>query len=377
MHVRPRSAWVFLAALFLALASGCGGDAPAPATSKDSAPAEQRAPAIETPSVPAIAFEQRVIDLGDVFDAADQVVSFAFTSAGGAELVIEDIKTTCGCTTTELTQTRFAPGEGDAIEVRYKPVGSGKIRRTVFVHSNDAAQPAIELHIDAVVKPFVEFEPAQVLLGERDRGVEHRVTARFRCADPNALVLEISSMHPELSVQIVGQGDDGWQELELVVSPAVPWGSFVGRVLVRVQGVATEGAAPVVHVARLLLQAMMYDELRVEPLYLSVGFAPVGGSLSASSQVRSRHGEPFSIASLTFEDAVPSGLTARSEPLEAPHIGHRVIIEGASGDHSGPVSGALLVETDLEGEPVLRLQLIGRVGEVQPPKPTAPGAHNH
>lgn len=358
----------------LSLLAGCGdGPEQEQGAPQAAAGAPEPTPPAATLAGPALSFEREVEPLGQIFDAVEYTVRFPFVNSGETDLVIGEVKVTCGCTTTQLERLRFAPGEGSEIAVTYKPAGRGPVRRTVSVHSNDPARPAIDLHIDSDVRPFVEFEPDQVLLGELDRGQEHRTKVRFRCADPGAVVLEVSSMHPQLEVTQLGEDEQGWQRLELRLAPDAPWGSFIGRVSVRVRGVAVAGAEPIAYFGRLLIQAMLFDELRADPHYLSVGMIQPGVPFRAHSEIWHRGGKPFELTSLRFEEANPSTMTARTEPLEGARVGYRVILEGQVDAPGGGITGVLVVESDVEGEEPFRLSIMGRVsGEPGLPNPGAP-----
>ncbi len=340
---------------------GCGGE-PGAEETPPTAQSSEPAPPAAVPSAPVLGFERLIEPLGAVYDAVEYKVRFPFVNRGDAELVIGEVQVTCGCTTTQLDRRNFGPGEGSEIEIVYKPAGRGPVRRTVHVHSNDPQHPVLDLHIDSEVRPFVEFEPHQLLLGELDRGREHRAQARFRCGDPGAVVLEIESLSPQLEVHQLGEDEEGWRRLELRIQPDVPWGSFIGRVNVRVRGVVVPGAEPVPYIGRLLVQAMMFDQLRIEPLFLSVGRAQPGVPFRAQTEIWHRQGQAFTLPSLRFEDPVPADLSARTEPLVGERRGYRVVIEGSSQIPDSPITGTLVIESDVEGEPQLRLSVLGRVG---------------
>ena len=55
------------------------------------------------------------------------VAKYRFTNTGKQSLKIENVKTSCGCTTTALTKTEYAPGESGEIEAKF--VFSGRTGR--------------------------------------------------------------------------------------------------------------------------------------------------------------------------------------------------------------------------------------------------------
>lgn len=83
-----------------------------------------------------ITFEETTIDYGDVAKGSDGVRTFRFTNTGDAPLVIEDIKSTCGCTIPKKPTGPIMPGASDTIEVKYDTNRVGPIRRSISVYSN-------------------------------------------------------------------------------------------------------------------------------------------------------------------------------------------------------------------------------------------------
>jgi hypothetical protein len=98
-----------------------------------------------------ITFEQTTIDYGEVEKGADGVRVFKLTNTGDAPLVIEDIKSTCGCTIPKKPTGPIMPGASDTIEVKYDTNRVGPIRRSISVYSN-ADEPIVTLNIRGTVK---------------------------------------------------------------------------------------------------------------------------------------------------------------------------------------------------------------------------------
>lgn len=98
-----------------------------------------------------ITFEETTIDYGEIEKGADGVRTFKFTNNGDAPLVIEDIKSTCGCTIPKKPAGPIMPGASDTIEVKYDTNRVGPIRRSISVYSN-ADEPIITLNIRGTVK---------------------------------------------------------------------------------------------------------------------------------------------------------------------------------------------------------------------------------
>ena len=110
---------------------------------------------------PKIVFDKTQHDFGKVSEG-DGVASydFRFTNAGATPLIIQDVRTTCGCTTPEWTKQPIRPGASGFIKVSYDVKGRpGAIDKTITVHSNSSSSPD-NLRIVGEVVP-VERHPSE------------------------------------------------------------------------------------------------------------------------------------------------------------------------------------------------------------------------
>ena len=98
-----------------------------------------------------IEFEQETIDYGEIEYKSDGVRTFVFTNTGDEPLVIDNVKSTCGCTVPEKPKEAIAPGEKGEIKVKYATNRPGPIRKTITVYSN-ADQSPYPLKIKGYVK---------------------------------------------------------------------------------------------------------------------------------------------------------------------------------------------------------------------------------
>lgn len=95
-------------------------------------------------------FKSETIDYGEIKKGSDGVRVFEFTNTGTAPLVIEDVKSSCGCTVPKKPEEPILPGETGQIEVKYDTKRVGPIRKTVTVYSN-AEEPVKALKIKGTV----------------------------------------------------------------------------------------------------------------------------------------------------------------------------------------------------------------------------------
>ena len=83
-----------------------------------------------------ISFKNETVDYGKIVKGSDGVRVFEFTNTGDAELVITNVKSSCGCTVPKKPEEPIAPGSSGSIEVKYDTNRVGPIRKTVTVYSN-------------------------------------------------------------------------------------------------------------------------------------------------------------------------------------------------------------------------------------------------
>jgi len=110
---------------------------------------------------PKIVFDKTQHDFGKV-NEGDGVASydFVFKNTGSAPLVIQDVRTTCGCTTPEWTKQPVRHGDTGFIRVSYDVKGRpGAIDKTITVFSNGSSAP-VSLRIVGEVIP-VERHPSE------------------------------------------------------------------------------------------------------------------------------------------------------------------------------------------------------------------------
>lgn len=82
---------------------------------------------------------------------------FRVMNEGQETLEIEQITTSCGCTTAEIDSGKIEPGKTARLIVRFDPNAmeetvQGSVQRIVYIKSNDPERPEIEIEISAEVE---------------------------------------------------------------------------------------------------------------------------------------------------------------------------------------------------------------------------------
>jgi len=100
-------------------------------------------------------FESETIDYGIIKKGSDGVRVFKFKNIGDEPLIVEDVKSSCGCTIPKKPEKAIMPGETGEIQVKYDTKKVGHIRKTVTVYSN-AEEPIKALKIKGQITDDTE-----------------------------------------------------------------------------------------------------------------------------------------------------------------------------------------------------------------------------
>jgi hypothetical protein len=102
---------------------------------------------------PRIQVEPESFDFGSVQQGKTLRRDFTIRNFGDAELVIEGVSTTCGCTAALAAQSRVEPGGRTVLRVTFETrTYSGKVERNVMVRSNDPKAPLVQVRVGATVE---------------------------------------------------------------------------------------------------------------------------------------------------------------------------------------------------------------------------------
>jgi len=111
----------------------------------------------EEQKAPRIRVEPEAFDFGKALPAKTLRKEFTLSNFGDAELMIENVSTTCGCTAALASDTKLKPGGSTLLRVTLETRSySGKLERQVLVRSNDPKTPLLTVKVSATVEPPAE-----------------------------------------------------------------------------------------------------------------------------------------------------------------------------------------------------------------------------
>jgi hypothetical protein len=100
-----------------------------------------------------LSFDKIEHDFGNVKAQTPNEAAFKVTNTGDKPLVISNVETSCGCTTSQKPEKPILPGQSDVIAVTFKsnPGQAGEQHKTITVSAN-TNQKTHQLKIRAFVK---------------------------------------------------------------------------------------------------------------------------------------------------------------------------------------------------------------------------------
>jgi hypothetical protein len=312
---------------------------------------------------PIIEFESLEKNFGQVPDTESLKYGFKFKNTGTDTLNVYEIKPSCGCTTTTLSRTSFAPGEGDVIDIVWEPKGHGKQRKNIQVRTNSKRAPILQLNIQAEIEPFLQVTPNRADFGLVQRQSAPELFLEVTCQDPEMELLEARSTTTDLQVTIVEPAQNGRAKLRVVLSESrasTGVRRFFPKLVLKARARLEGADLPIEHEHEVPVLATLYDQLAPEPAIFPVGRITPGRSVTKQLVVSRPSGEPFEISQASLKNFQPTeGTTVRYEKLGA---NYRVTLTCKPGAYEGPIRGQVALTTNLPEEPTLLLDVYGVSG---------------
>ena len=107
---------------------------------------------------PDLALDFQEIDIGEVTNGEIRTIEVPLVNRGDEVLEIQNVSTSCGCTSGRVAPNRLAPNEQGVLIIQYDsgahgPDANGLVTRQVFIASNDPDQPEVTFEFTADVLP--------------------------------------------------------------------------------------------------------------------------------------------------------------------------------------------------------------------------------
>ncbi len=115
---------------------------------------------------PQISFDRLNHDFGKVIHGTSPVTSFQVTNIGDEPLIIEKLRSSCGCARAIKGKRELAPGEKSVIEAKILTTGlkHGKHTKSIYVHSTDGRTPVAKIELKFSVFRSLSLDPPYLAL---------------------------------------------------------------------------------------------------------------------------------------------------------------------------------------------------------------------
>jgi hypothetical protein len=146
------------------------------------------------------------------------VAKYRFTNVGTSPVTINDVRTSCGCTTAALEKWEYAPGESGEIAANFQFAGHiGHQEKWIFVTTNAAPREPTLLRLIVNIPIAVTVEPEFVMWRVGDQ-LEPRIIRIVIAENFPAKIVSVQADNPAVKLELreVRPG----KEMEVTIRPA-------------------------------------------------------------------------------------------------------------------------------------------------------------
>jgi len=141
------------------------------------------------------------------------VATYRFTNTGTTPITIDNVHTSCGCTTAALTKNEYAPGESGEIVARMD-IGSrtGHQEKSILVTTKQNPKAPMILRLIADIPEPLVVKPTFVMWGvgesPKSKTIDIKVTDGFPIkllkvdSDNPNIKVEVSEVHPGVELEV-------------------------------------------------------------------------------------------------------------------------------------------------------------------------------
>jgi hypothetical protein len=302
---------------------------------------------------PAVKAPETSFHFGTVPQGTKVVHEFDLRNEGSADLLIQRVTASCGCTATTVSSRTIAPGSVEKLRMEFDTSGfSGSKTKTVEVVTNDANQPELVFSLKGVVEQGVSMEPTRLEFGElvpSSSASERRKQFTVQLKPGSDLsIASVKSYSSQISVSSLGNN-----AYVVELSPDLPRGELRDRVVVEFEG----GKIQPVNVP---ITASVRRDLRLVPS--TVSFGVVQGTAPIERRVKL---ENSSKKPITFNLLAPKDPAVTASLVEVEDGKRGVLVVKVDPTKvQGDLKALVEIETSHPSEGRLSLNVFG----IQPPK---------
>lgn len=305
-------------------------------------------------------------DFGTVARGTNLTWDFSIKNTGDKPLEILSVQPTCGCTVAEFDRVIQPGAIGKIHAVVDTTQFSGPISKAIVVTSNDPTQPAAQLTMRAVVKPYVDAFPAgflRFMLLEGETATQSAILfseeeAPFEIVDivaPEGVSVDVVKLeNPE---ERADRGRSGQNQYKILVT-------FAGT---------AKNRGPIAEKLKIITNSLHTPEYSlnlsglVRPGYLvnpgALNFGEVASSDPAAVRtiaVKTNRTATAAEFKVTKVESSNAAVTAEARPTDTPGV-YEVTVKVNQGAKAGALDGDVKIYTTDPSHPVYTLTLSGSI----------------
>ena len=99
-------------------------------------------------------------DFGIVKSNEKPIHIFIVKNTGGQDLLIDRVRSSCGCLDASISSRKISPGESTELKATFDTTGyRGKVKKDIYIKSNDSGEQGLEKKISVSVEVEHQIEP--------------------------------------------------------------------------------------------------------------------------------------------------------------------------------------------------------------------------
>lgn len=282
---------------------------------------------------------------------------FVVKNEGDADLVIQRIAPSCGCTAAAMSASAIKPGAAEKIKVTFNTAGFyGTKTKSVSVLTNARNQQEFTLRLQGAIVRDVTINPERIDLGEVAADTSQPLRSRQFTVEvsegADRQIASVRSMSKFLQVQPKG-AQGRVQQFEVALLPDAPRGEFRDRVLV-------EFKDPSHSAVNVPVNASVVGDVRLIPSTVSFGI--ISGDQMMERRVRFENTSKQEVSIQEIKSSHPA-VAASVLPVAQGRRGV-IVINVDPKKVNGDLKASLEVMTSHPDEKVVAVNVYG----VLPPK---------
>jgi hypothetical protein len=253
---------------------------------------------VEGPQPKIVFFEGTEFDFGQAkgLDKVEHI--FKFRNEGKADLNIDNVKTSCGCTAALLSAKVVPPGKTGEIKTTFN-FGNrqGKQQKHIYVTSNDPENPKVSLALKGNVVPPVLVEPRSIYF-TNPSSKEVKTVKITQTLDTPLEIKDVSTRLKMIEAEIKEEPPKDGKKCYLV-NVSVKGEPAPGRHL---ENVTIETNQPKNNKINIPVRLNIRGDIEAVPNRVNFGALTAGEEVSRTITIRDRKDDPFVIENVTVDN---------------------------------------------------------------------------